>query len=57
MNPDQTVPKEQSDMGPYCLQCRLPKSIRQEEQTTKVVTGRLRVKKISVLKPLSNISL
>ena len=23
MNPDQTAPKEQSDLGPYCLQNRL----------------------------------
>ena len=31
------------DLGPYCLQYRLPKNIsRQEEQTTKVVTVRLR---------------
>ena len=37
-NPDQT------DLGLYCLQYRLPKNIsRQEKQTTKVVTGRLRV--------------
>ena len=35
---------EQSDLGPYCLQCMLNQSIiRREEQTTKVVTGRLRV--------------
>ena len=33
------------DLGPYCLQYRLPKNIsRQEEQTAKVVTGWLRVK-------------
>ena len=25
MNIDQTAPKEQSDLGPYCLQQRLPK--------------------------------
>ena len=25
MNLDQTTPKEQSDLGPYCLQQRLPK--------------------------------
>ena len=24
MNPDQTAPKEQSDLGPYCLQYSLP---------------------------------
>ena len=35
MDPDQTAPKEQSDLGPYCLQHRLPKNIsRQEEQST-----------------------
>ena len=41
MKPDQTAPPwEQSDLGPYCLQYRLPKNInRQEEQTTKFVTG------------------
>ena len=27
MNPVQTTPKEQSDMGPYCLQYRSPKYI------------------------------
>ena len=27
MNPDQTAPWEQSDLGPYCLQSRLPKDI------------------------------
>ena len=27
MNPVQTAPKEQFDLGPYCLQCRLPKNI------------------------------
>ena len=44
MNPDQTAPKKQSDLGPYCLQYRRPKTIsRREEQMTKVVTGRLRV--------------
>ena len=44
MNPYQTAPK-QSDMGPYCLQYRLPKNIsRQEQQTTKVVNGGLRIK-------------
>ena len=42
MNPDQMAPEEQSDLGPYCLQYRLPKTIsRRNEQTTKVVTGRL----------------
>ena len=44
-NPDQTASKrEQSDLGSYCLQYRLPKKIgKQEEQMTKDVTGRLRV--------------
>ena len=27
MNPDQTAPKEQSDLGPYCLQYCPPKNI------------------------------
>ena len=32
------------NMGPHCLQYRLPKNLsRQEEKTTKVRTGRLRV--------------
>ena len=32
------------DLGPYCLQNRLPKNIsRREEHATKVVTGRLRL--------------
>ena len=44
MNPDQTAPWEQSDLGAYCLQYRLPKNIsRGEKQTPKVVTSRLRV--------------
>ena len=35
IDPDQTAPKEQSDLGPYCLQYRLPKNIsRREEQWT-----------------------
>ena len=31
MNPDQTAPWEQSDLGPYCLQCRLPKNVNGQE--------------------------
>ena len=27
MNLDQTAPREQSDLGPYCLQYMLPKNI------------------------------
>ena len=39
MNPSQTA---RSDLGQYCLQCRLPKNKgRCKEQRTKVVTGRL----------------
>ena len=35
---------QQSDLGSYCLQYRLPKNIsRWEEQTTKIMTGGLRV--------------
>ena len=30
--PDQTAPWEQSDLGPYCLQCRPPKYIKAEER-------------------------
>ena len=36
MNPDQTAPKEQSDLGPYFLQYRLPKNIIRRQ----VVAGR-----------------
>ena len=39
MNPDKT------DLGPYCLQYRLPNNLsRGEEQMTKVMTDRPRVK-------------
>ena len=31
MNPDQTAAKEQADLGPYCLQYRLPKNISRRE--------------------------
>ena len=43
MNPNQTKGAvwDQSDLGPYCLQYRLPNISRREKQTTKVVTGRL----------------
>ena len=42
MNPYQTAPKEQSDLGRNCLQYRLPKNIsRPEEQKTNGVTGGL----------------
>ena len=35
MNPDQTAPWEQSDLGSYCLQYMLPKNIsRREEHKT-----------------------
>ena len=41
---------ELHDLGPYCLQYRLPNNIsRQEEQTTKVVTGETRFKPLSML--------
>ena len=34
---DQTASTEQFDLGPYCLQCRLPKNISgQEKQATRV---------------------
>ena len=50
-NPDQAV----SNLGPYCLQYGLPMDIsRREEQTTKVVTGGLRVEKyVSPFHPMS----
>ena len=34
MNPDQTAPNEQSDLG-YIV-CRLPKNIRRREEKTKM---------------------
>ena len=45
MNPEQTA------LGPYCLQFKLPKTIsRREEQTTKVVTGGKRFKLMELKK-------
>ena len=45
MYPDQPAPREHSDLGTCCLLYRLLENIsRKEEQTTKVMTGRLRVK-------------
>ena len=35
MDPDQTAPLEQSDLGPYCLQYRLPKNMSRGEEKTK----------------------
>ena len=32
MNPDQTAPKEQSDLDPYCLLYWLPKNISRREK-------------------------
>ena len=52
MNPDQWKQTlwtliRQSDLGPCCLQYRLPKKVgRWEERTPKVVTGRKRVKQM-----------
>ena len=44
MNPDQNAPQgEQSDLGPFCLQYRLVKNRRREEQMTKDLTAGLRV--------------
>ena len=44
MNPDQTTPREQSDLGPYCLQYRLSKVCKQiREQMTIVLNGGKRV--------------
>ena len=39
MNPDQTAPKEQSDLGPYCLQYRLPKNISRQGADVKSREG------------------
>ena len=39
MNPDQTACREQSDMGPYCLQYRLHKNISRRDEKITVVTG------------------
>ena len=46
MNPGQTAHWEQSDLGPYCLQYRLPNISRREDQTTEVVIGGLWIYKI-----------
>ena len=46
VDPDQTALKEQSDLGPHCLQKWLLKSHKQKtKQTTIVVIGCLRVKR------------
>ena len=49
LNPDQTAPKEQSDLGPYCLQYRLYKNINTQEQTRKAMTDGKMVKIWSLL--------
>ena len=44
MTPDQTASKDQSDLGPFYVQYRLPKNIsRQKEKTKKVVNDKLAV--------------
>ena len=35
MNPDQSAPKEQSDLDPYCLQYKLPKKISRREDKSR----------------------
>ena len=35
MTPDQTAPKEQSDLGPICVPYRLPKNISKRKEQTK----------------------
>ena len=40
MNPDQTAPCEQSDLGPYCFQYSIPKKL----GISFVVDGREKVK-------------
>ena len=37
MDQDQTALKEQSDLGPYCLQYRLPKNIRGADNKSRVL--------------------
>ena len=45
MDPEQTAPMGQSDLGPHCLPWGLLKHFsRQEKQTTFVAIGPLRVK-------------
>ena len=47
VDPEQTAPKEQSDLGPHCLPKRLFKHFsRREKQTTFVAIGSLRVQEI-----------
>ena len=42
LNPDQTA-REQSDLGPHCLQFRLPKNISRRGKQTTFMTGGLKV--------------
>ena len=44
MDPDQTAPKEQSDLGPRCLENGFYNHKQTTKQTTIVVTGALRDK-------------
>ena len=55
MNPEQTAPLwEQSDLGPCCLQYRLPKNIRRRwKQATKVVTGGKGLRHVASIPSLS----
>ena len=47
MDPDQTAPIEQSDLGPHCLSLPLLKHFRRrEKQTTFVAIGALRVNEV-----------
>ena len=49
LNPDQTVPKEQSDLGLHCLTKRLLKHLGRRQKRTFVVIGTLRVKNTILL--------
>ena len=56
MNHVQTAHKT-PNLGPECLQYRLPKYLnRREDDTTKVVTGRLRVNTLSLTSYLFSIN-
>ena len=50
MNPDQTAPRTQSDLGSYCLQYRLPKYIsrRESRQHLLLSVGKQLIWQISV---------
>ena len=54
MNPDQTAPTGQSDLGQYCLLYRLPKNIsRRQSRRHFVMSGEKRVKFLYKFNPLT----